>query len=43
MFYRGPWYNAVEIVHAGRRNTLERAYAQLRLLFEVKVSHAEGV
>lgn len=42
MFYRGPWFDAVEIVRAGRHNTLERAYAQLRLLFEVNVSHAEG-
>jgi len=42
-FYRGPWFDAVEIVRAGRRaNTTERAFAQLRLLFEVKVSHAPG-
>lgn len=42
MFYRGPCFDAVEIVRAGRHNTLERAYAQLLLLFEVKVSHAKG-
>ena len=42
MFYRAPWFDAVEVRRIGRAGNIEHAFAQLCLLFQANVRSEEG-
>jgi len=42
MFYRDPWFDAVEVRRIGQAGNIEHAFAQLCLLFQANVRSEEG-
>jgi len=41
-FFRRPWFDCVEVQQIGVQGLVEKAYAEVRLLFEADVSTAGG-